>query len=261
MTIFGAILFALTTVTSCGGGKDSVSLTIDKVAITGDAKDYIQVVPGTYEVKKTKGTLGEELQVSLKLKVIKEYDQTKIDENTAIGNLSLQVTDDKGAPIDVDFSPAGTADWDKINSLLKGKIGTEVTVLFKPMGFGPDENLISEIFKNGKGLEITGADVTNPKTEPIIDNSPASDESDDSEASSPSGDCEQFCSDYESFVDEYISIMKKYKANPGDMSIMGDYTEIMQKASEMQESSKDCMGDPQFASRISKALQKMSKMM
>lgn len=250
MTIFGAILFASVILTSCGGGNDKLTLTLDKVTITGDSKDYIEVVPGTYEVKKSKGTLGEELQLSLKFKVTNSYDQNKIGDDTGIGNLSLQVTDQSGTPIDLDFSPAGVSDWDKINSLLKGKPGDEVTVLFKPSGF-PDEAGISEVLKNGKGVEITGADVTNPKTEPIIDNSTSSTDA--------SGDCDQFCSDYEAFADEYVALMKKYKANPSDASILSEYSEMMSKAADMQESSKDCAADAKAAARISKAVAKISK--
>ncbi len=250
MTILGAILFAVTILTSCGGGNDKISLTLDKVTITGDSKDYIEVVPGTYEVKKTKGSLGEELQLSLKFKVTNSYDQNKIDENTAIGNLSLQITDQSGAPIDLDFNPAGVSDWDKIKSLLKGKPGDEVTVLFKPSGF-PSKEAISEVLKNGKGVEITRADVTNPKTEPIIDNSTST--------SDASGDCDQFCSDYEAFADEYVALLKKYKANPSDASIVSEYSEMISKATDMQESSKDCAADAKAAARINKAVAKIAK--
>ena len=262
MTIFGAMLIVATILTSCGGGNDKVSLILDNVTITGDSKDYIEVVPGTYEVKKIKGTLGEELQLSLKFKVTNSYDQNKIDEYTSIGSLSLQITDQSGTPIDFNFSPAGVSDWDKIKSLLKGQPGDEVTVLFKPSGF-PNEEKILEVLKNGKGIEITRADITNPKTEPIIDNSTSSsDESDDDNSTSSSdasGDCDQFCSDYESFANEYVDLMKKYKANPSDASILSEYTEIVSKAADMQESSKDCTADAKFAARISKAVAKIAK--
>lgn len=250
MTIFGAMFIVATILTSCGGGNDKVSLILDNVTITGDSKDYIEVVPGTYEVKKIKGTLGEELQLSLKFKVTNSYDQNKIDEYTSIGSLSLQITDQSGTPIDFNFSPAGVSDWDKIKSLLKGQPGDEVTVLFKPSGF-PNEEKILEVLKNGKGIEITRADITNPKTEPIIDNSTSS--------SDASGDCDQFCSDYESFANEYVDLMKKYKANPSDASILSEYTEMVSKAADMQESSKDCTADAKFAARINKAVAKIAK--
>ncbi len=37
----------------------------------------------------------------------------------------------------------------------------------------------------------------------------------------------QFLKDYENWVDDYIAIVKKYKDNPTDMSILSDYTETV----------------------------------
>lgn len=42
----------------------------------------------------------------------------------------------------------------------------------------------------------------------------------------------QFLIDYDGFVDEYVEIIKKYKENPADMSILSDYTDMVSKASE-----------------------------
>ena len=67
----------------------------------------------------------------------------------------------------------------------------------------------------------------------------SSDEEETEGESSSSSDCEQLCSDYEAFVNDYVSFMKKYKANPSDMSILSEYSEMMKKASEMQENSSD----------------------
>ena len=41
--------------------------------------------------------------------------------------------------------------------------------------------------------------------------------------------------DYEAWVDDYIEIIKKYKDNPTDMSILSDYTEMMSEAAEWTE--------------------------
>lgn len=35
---------------------------------------------------------------------------------------------------------------------------------------------------------------------------------------------------YEAFYDEYCDILKKYYANPADMSLLAEYTELMKKA-------------------------------
>jgi hypothetical protein len=255
ITILGLTLMIAIILVSCGG-SDKTTLTIEEVSITGDAKDYIAVVPGTYEIKKTEGTFGDELTLSIKFKVTNSFDQSKIGEYTSIGDLSLQVLDGSGSPIDLDFSPAGVADWDKINSLLKGKPGDEVTVLFKPLAMGADEEVISEVQKNGKGIEITRADIMNIVTEPIIDNSTNAE--DNTSSTDDSSDCDQFITDYEEFVADYIQVLKKYKANPSDTSILTEYTELAQKASEMQSQASDC-SDPKYATRLLQLSNKMAK--
>lgn len=42
----------------------------------------------------------------------------------------------------------------------------------------------------------------------------------------------EFITEYEAFANKYIDIMKKYKANPSDISILSDYTEMMTKYNE-----------------------------
>ena len=79
------------------------------------------------------------------------------------------------------------------------------------------------------------------------------------EASSSSSDCEQFCDDYEAFVDDYIEVLKKYKANPSDMSILTEYSSMMSKASSMQNASADCAGDLKAAARMSASAMKMAQ--
>jgi hypothetical protein len=247
---------------SCGGGTDKSTLTVDKVKINGDSKDYISVVPGKYEITKSKGTLDrEELSIAVKFKAVKPLEAEKMGDNTAIGNIDLQVIDDKGAPIDLSFSPASSAEYDKFTSLLKGKAGDEVTVLFKSQGFGSSKEQIEKVLNEGKGIEITSADITNPKSESTSSSSSTSSDdssSDESDSGSGSGDCDQFCSDYESFADDYIAFMQKYKKNQSDPSILTEYSEMMQKASEMQKNAGDCNGDPAVAARLSKVAAKMA---
>lgn len=42
----------------------------------------------------------------------------------------------------------------------------------------------------------------------------------------------EFIAEYEAFMDKYVDIMKKYKANPSDATILADYGTIMQKYAE-----------------------------
>ena len=44
---------------------------------------------------------------------------------------------------------------------------------------------------------------------------------------------------YEKFFDEYVAIMKKYKANPTDMSILADYAKYMGQYADMMQKMED----------------------
>ncbi len=50
--------------------------------------------------------------------------------------------------------------------------------------------------------------------------------------SSDNSECDEFLEGYEDFMDEYITILKKQKADPTDMSIMTEAATIAGKASE-----------------------------
>lgn len=45
----------------------------------------------------------------------------------------------------------------------------------------------------------------------------------------------QFLKDYEAWVDDYIVIVKKYKDNPSDMSILSDYAEMISEMTDWTE--------------------------
>ncbi len=61
--------------------------------------------------------------------------------------------------------------------------------------------------------------------------------SSEAEKDSTSDDAEwkRFLKDYEAWVDDYIAIVKKYKDNPTDMSILSDYTEMISEMTEWTE--------------------------
>ena len=63
---------------------------------------------------------------------------------------------------------------------------------------------------------------------------------DEEVAEGSSSDCEQFISDYEDFADSYIEVMEKVQADPTDESVLQEYTEMMNKATEIQASTATC---------------------
>ena len=71
-------------------------------------------------------------------------------------------------------------------------------------------------------------------------------------------DCDKFIKDYEVFVDSYIKILKKYKNNPTDASVMTEYTDIIQKATAMQTNAATCT-DAKYTTKLMELATKMSK--
>ena len=59
------------------------------------------------------------------------------------------------------------------------------------------------------------------------------------------------------YVNSYIAAAKKMKANPSDMSVMTEYSEMAAKASTMQTDAKDCT-DPKYAAKLAKIAAKLA---
>ena len=76
-------------------------------------------------------------------------------------------------------------------------------------------------------------------------------------ATTSSSDCDQFIRNYENFVDNYIKVMKKYKANPSDPTILSEYTEMASQAASMHTKVNDCT-DTKFAAKLAKLSAKIA---
>lgn len=71
---------------------------------------------------------------------------------------------------------------------------------------------------------------TQPETEPATE---ATEEKKDSKSIDP--EFKSAMDSYEKFFDEYVAIIKKYKANPTDMSILSDYAKYMGQYADMMQ--------------------------
>lgn len=76
---------------------------------------------------------------------------------------------------------------------------------------------------------------------------------------SMSVDCDKFIQDYTAFVNSYIKVLKKYKANPSDASILSEYTKMAQKASKLQANSSSCSNDAKYAAKLMELSNKIAK--
>ena len=76
--------------------------------------------------------------------------------------------------------------------------------------------------------------------------------------SSNNAECDEFLEGYENFMDNYIVILKKSKADPTDMSIMTEYMSLMTEASEWTSKTPDDCTDLAFVAKLSKIQMKMA---
>jgi hypothetical protein len=116
---------------------------------------------------------------------------------------------------------------------------------------GSDKNTIDDLDDAIENYSDSNIDDT------YNESSESEDISNDEIESSSSSDCDQFIKDYEEFVNSYIVIIKKMKANPSDMSIMSEYTEMASNASTMQSDAADC-NDIKYAAKLSQLATKMA---
>lgn len=252
MTIFGAMFIVSAIMTSCGGGEkkgtNEVTIKAKSTSIKGDLGDYFEVVDKDYVLKVEEGSIMGGAIISVEVKrTDKDFDfpteninpfGTNGGEDYHVG-FGIELLGESG-PITVKQAtesgmggPYSSEDVTGLMKLKKGETGYIRWSVDKLDGL--------------KSFQLSSA---LQKEE----HSSASSSSIDA-----SGDCDQFCSDYEAFADEYVALMKKYKANPSDATILSEYSEMISKAADMQESSKDCAADAKAAARINKAVAKIAK--
>lgn len=252
MTIFGTILFLSTTLTSCGGsdGEKTNVVTIKpkSTSIKGDLGDYFEVIDKDYVIKKEEGSFmgGGIISVEVK-RTDKDFDfpidninpfGTDGGEDYHIG-FGIELLGESG-PIDVKQATEGG---------MSGPYSSEDVIGLMKLKKGETGYIRWSVDKLD-GLKSFLISSALQKEEHI---------SEASYSEMEVGDCEQFCIDYEAFADEYVALLKKYKANPSDASIITEYSEMTSKAAEMQESSKVCAADAKTAARINKAVSKIAR--
>jgi flagellum-specific peptidoglycan hydrolase FlgJ len=256
MTILGAILFATTILTSCGGGEkkpNEINLKPISSSIKGELSEYFNIVEGTYKLTgddKYSGTDNYQLKVQFS-RTDKAFDFDVNSVLNIVGGFALycDLLDEQTAPV-IQADRGGMitqGSSDGIESLASLKSGETGWVTYH---FSGSPEVIEKIksfsvdSKSGKDLQRVS--------------SSTSSESTDNSSSTSSVDCDQFIKDYSAFADSYVKLMKKYKANQSDPSILNEYTEAAQKAMDMQKDASSCT-DPAYASKLMEIANKIAK--
>lgn len=116
--------------------------------------------------------------------------------------------------------------------------------------------MISIVGCGEKGLQT-------PQDQEEVNSSVTDTENNDAEKEETSdSEWREFLKEYEEWVDDYIEIVKKYKENPADLSILTDYTEMVGKlgdwSSRSDEIAKELSKKPSEAAEYAAELAKIA---
>lgn len=264
MTIFGAIFIVSVIMTSCGGGNKEEKITLPDpptdlkyegvTLIDGPLSEYIEVVPGSYlfEMAKDEDSYspGYKETMKVKFKFIKSIDvKAGRGYNNYGPSLNGKALDEQGAPLEFELSVS--TDKDLATYLKRGSGEEWLTLYVSGQGsISTQEDAVKLLEKYKKGKKIRfNSEIVEEKFD-SESSSASSSNSESNEVSSSSGDCDEFLDGYEKFMDDYIAILKKYKNDPTDASILSEYTSIMSEATEWSTKTADCAADEKFAAKF-----------
>ena len=243
---------------SCGGStgneKKIAKVKPQNVEITGDLSEYLQVVDNAYEIVDDFGG-----KLSIKVKAKKPMLQSELVNKDV--EISASILGENNMPVSGagEFTMFKTSK-DKILSLLKKGSGEEVIEL------GADITQYDDVKHADKSKMFTVSSLLKESLVLSSTNSPADDNqtpisnSDDiaSNDVTSTTDCDKFMKDYEAFVNSYIKIFRKYKVNPTDASIMTEYTEAVEKATQLDKDGAMCT-DTKYVTKLLELQNRLAK--
>ncbi len=108
----------------------------------------------------------------------------------------------------------------------------------KPADTSESESVTSEKPDTITNSEKETTETAKEPSESAKDTSEPAKETGDTSASVKTGgvdpELKAFLDSYEAYVDEYVDFMKKYMANPTDLSLLGEYTDMMDKLADFE---------------------------
>lgn len=238
---FSVLVVLITTMcSSCGSKITEVTVKNKSTEIQGDLNNYLEIVEGSYKILMA----GNDLILNIKLRAIKKLEEPNLDE------IRAELLDKSDMPL-VGVGTFNVSHWnssndiDKINDALKKGSGEiAIQLIYSSWGNKCKESealkiasekaksfsIISKVKENTSYNSSDDADDTS-----IISNDDEDDNKTTSKNSSKNWD--KVLSDYESYTNQYIKLLKK--ANAGDISAMTEYVNMLQKAQDIQESLSD----------------------
>ena len=256
------LLFVGILLVSCGNKhkKEAINLPepptdIKYEAVTlidGPLSGYVEIVPGSYLLELEKEVIGNisssyKGTIKVKLKFIKPME---VKQGTGYNNygpsLNGKALDEQGAPLDFELSCITDKDLATYLQRGTGEEWVKATIYSQGM-VNKEEDATKMIndFKKGKKIRFNSEIVE----EKFKGEKPASKTSEEKSVSS-SDNCDEFLKGYEKFMEDYVSLLKRYKADPNNTALLTDYTSMLSEANEWASKVKACAGDSKYANKF-----------
>lgn len=230
-TIFILTAVLAVMISSCSNGKTKVVNPTDTSFSSGELGKYVEVVeqPSTAKFCKEQYQLGGNTATEYRIKMPVTVRLKKENQACAAADLAdiwfggfnnaieIQLEDADG----ISLKEIGYADGQevKLKKLLQGHVGDTVSIIFSG-------NADEEIFDSF----VTYSPSRSEKIH--IDGSEEAFNS-SSSSSSSSSDWDAVLDQYETFINQYVAVLKK--VNQGDMDALSDYGEMMEDYTEFVE--------------------------
>ncbi len=237
------------TLFSCSSEPDAITLTPKSVAVRGDLSEYFEVVDRKYTLVDDWGKM-----IKVELKKIKEmpYDKSVVRPYGTSGynierliGFGIKIFDKEGALVEQTSASAsglsGCYSSDDVLNFVNIEVG-ETGIIRWTLDSDDPETLktlatfeINSVTEDTKyNSSVNWGDNTEESSSSAVEDNSSSSDSDSSDSyssDSSSEDWDEVLDEYEDYVTDYISVMKK--VNSGDMSAMTEAASMLQSANSL----------------------------
>ena len=253
------IAFAII-LTGCSSKSTTFVITTDDAEDIGDvygSNDFFEPVPGTYTISAEENALS----TTIDFKIVRRYENP----DYIVEKFILEAKDKEGRDIEINHKDVEFAAENMTSAykdLISASIGDVVKVKFTCIL--ADSKQVKEVLQSFASCDIE-LHVDEPEEEDFLSalerdilEAEADLDDEDMENSGSSEDWDAILDSYESYMDQYIKVLKK--VNAGDANAYSEMMSLMQECNELNEklsSANDNMSVAQ-ATRFQKIAAKMA---
>lgn len=229
-------IFAITVIifTLAACSKKEKQVNVSNIEISGTIKNYLKVVDGTYKFTNN----GDDAFITVEFELI-EKPNIELCRKKHPDDIRINAISEDGTIFDTGtygFVP-NSDEMNKLKDLLNsGEKGDKKSIAFKWDYYGVSKKDGKPIFEKATSFEIIDntfdecAKITKDDIHWDDENKGAKNLK---STSTGQQDWDELLVSYESYINQYIKLMKK--AKDGDMDAMAEYPEYMEKAKDLQD--------------------------